>query len=60
MSEILLRQIAHIIRWCLEFIILWFLVLPETGFWTTFTLTMLTVGTEFFYFSPSDWKKNGS
>jgi len=33
-------------------------VLPETGVWTTFTLMMLTVGTEFFYFVPKDWKKN--
>jgi len=60
MTDQKLKRIAHCIRWILEFGILWFLVLPETGVWTTFTLMMLTVGTEFFWFVPADWKKNGS
>lgn len=54
-----LKQIAHFIRWSLELGILWLLVLPETGFWTSFTLTMLTLGTEWFWIDPKDWKKNG-
>jgi len=60
MTDKKLKQIGHFIRWSAELGILWLLVLPETGFWTTFVLTLLTVGTEWFYFIPKDWTKNGS
>jgi len=58
MTDKKVKQIVHFIRWSLELGILWFLVLPETGFWTTFTLMMLTAGSEVFWFVPSDWKRD--
>ena len=57
MTDKTLKQIGHGIRWGLEISILWFGVFPETGFWTAFTLTMLTLGTEWFWINPKDWKK---
>ena len=44
-----MRRTAHYIRWALEFVIIWGLVLPETGPWTAFTLTAMTVGIEWDY-----------
>ena len=43
------RRIAHYIRWALELIVLWGFVFPETGPWTAFTLTMMTIGIEWDY-----------
>lgn len=40
---------AHFVRWFLELLIIWLFVLPETGGWTCFVLTMMTVGIEFEY-----------
>jgi hypothetical protein len=58
MTDNTYKKIGHCIRWALELGILWIFVLPETGPWTTFVLTMLTVGTEWFYFTPKDWSKS--
>lgn len=43
------RKIGHYIRWMLELIVLWAFVFPETGPWTAFTLTMMTIGIEWDY-----------
>jgi len=50
-------QVAHLIRWALELVVIWSFVWPETGSWTAFTLTMITVGIEFDHFKPNDWRK---
>ena len=42
-------RIAHCIRWLLELIVIWAFVFPETGPWTGFALTMITIGLEFDY-----------
>ncbi len=42
-------RVAHYIRWVLELFVLWLFVYPETGPWTTFVLTMITIGLEFDY-----------
>ena len=44
------------IRWAGELLIIWALVLPETGPWTCFALTMITVGIEFDHFDSTDWR----
>ncbi len=55
MSDKRYRQIAHMIRWALEVIVLWLFVYVETGPWTAFALTMLTLGVEFDHFDKGDW-----
>jgi len=50
-----LKRSAHLIRWMFELAIIWFLVLPETGIWTGFVLTMITVGIEFDHIDLKDW-----
>jgi len=52
------KQVGHILRWVFELIILWAFVFPETGPWTAFTLTMITIGIEFDHFKPSDWRNS--
>ena len=49
------KQIAHLIRWALELVIIWALVLPETGFWTCVALMMITVGIEWDHLDKRDW-----
>jgi hypothetical protein len=49
------KQIGHMIRWALEIIIIWLFVYVETGGWTAFALTMLTLGVEFDHFNKDDW-----
>lgn len=51
------KQVGHIIRWSLEALIIWAFVLGETGPWTCFALTMITVGIEFDHFKISDWRE---
>lgn len=58
MKDVQYKRLGYFIRWVLELTVVWVFVLPETGPWTAFTLTMLTVGTEWFWFVPNDWKKN--
>lgn len=50
-------RFAHALRWSLELAFIWTLVLPETGFWTCFVLTLITVGIEFDHLDPRDWAK---
>lgn len=52
-----LKQIGHIIRWLLELIIIWLFAFPETGVWTAFVLTMITVGIEWDHIDLEGWKK---
>ena len=52
------KQIGHLIRWALELVIIWALVLPETGFWTCVALTMVTVGIEWDHIDFNDWRKS--
>ena len=51
------KGVAHLIRWALELVIIWALILPETGPWTCLALTMLTVGVEFDHLNLNDWRK---
>jgi len=53
-----LKRSAHFIRWGLELILIWFFVFPETGFWTGFVLTMITVGIEWDHIDFKDWSEN--
>ena len=46
MDDKKLKQIGHIIRWSLELLVIWLFALPETGAWTAFILTMMTIGIE--------------
>ena len=52
---------AHVIvtafRWVLSYVIIWHLVLPETGVWTALFLTLLTIGFEVICFKPDVWRK---
>jgi len=50
-----LRRIAHLIRWVLELIVIWFFAFPETGIWTGFVLTLITIGIEFDHIDLKDW-----
>ncbi len=50
------KQVGHMIRWALELMLVWAFVFPETGGWTCFALTMITVGIEFDHFNAEDWK----
>lgn len=50
-----LKRIAYFIRWGLELTFIWFLAVPETGIWTGFVLTMITVGIEFDHIDFKDW-----
>ncbi len=54
-AQLLTVRLAHIIRWVLEMLFVWGLVLPETGPWTCFVLTMITVGLEWEYFLRYGW-----
>ena len=49
------KQIAHMIRWALEVIVIWLFVYVETGFWTSFALTMITLGIEYDHLDRRDW-----
>ena len=49
---------SHLTRWCLWIILIWFLVYPETGFWTALTLILITAGIEIQYLNPRHWTKN--
>jgi len=51
------KMAGHIIRWFLELVVIWLFVLGETGPWTCFVLTMITVGIEFDHFKISDWRE---
>lgn len=57
MDDKKLKQIGHIIRWSLELIIIWWFALPETGVWTSFVLTMMTIGIEWDHTDWEVWKK---
>ncbi len=57
MDDKKLKQIGHIIRWSLELIVIWWLVLPETGVWTAITLTLITVGIEGNFFNIESRKQ---
>lgn len=50
-------RLAHGVRWSLELLIIWALVLPETGIWTATVLTLMTAGIEFDHLDPRDWAK---
>jgi len=52
------KQVGHMIRWAGEALIVWALVLPETGVWTCIVLTMITIGIEFDHFDANDWRKS--
>ena len=41
-----LVAIGVLIRWMLELLFVWVLVLPETGIWTCICLTLITMGIE--------------
>lgn len=49
---------AHFVRWATWTWIIWVLVLPETGFWTALTLTLITAGLEILCLDPRHWTKN--
>jgi hypothetical protein len=49
---------THFARWGLSIYLVWVLVLPETGFWTALTLTLLFAGVEVKYLDPRHWTKN--
>lgn len=49
---------THFTRWTLSIFLIWMLVLPETGFWTALTLTLITVGLEILCLDPRHWTKN--
>lgn len=57
MKNVTYKRIGHVIRWVLELLFLWFLVLPETGIWTSICLTLITVGIEWDHIVPGDWTK---
>lgn len=50
-------RIGHFLRWGLELLIIWTMVVGETGFWTAAVLTLITVGIEFDHLRPGDWAK---
>lgn len=50
-------RIAHFFRWVVELLIIWGLVVGETGIWTAVVLTLITVGIEFDHLRPRDWSK---
>ena len=50
------KQVGHLLRWAGELLIVWAFVLPETGPWTCFVLTMITIGIEFDHFNKDDWR----
>lgn len=56
MTDGIYKIAGYIIRWFLELLVIWAFVLPETGLWTCFALTMITVGIEFDHFNAEDWK----
>jgi hypothetical protein len=57
MNNEIYKMAGHIIRWFLELLVIWLFVFNETGAWTAFALTMITVGIEFDHFKISDWRK---
>jgi hypothetical protein len=57
MTDKQLKQIGHIIRWSLELAVIWLFALSETGVWTSFVLTMITVGIEWDHLDFEIWKK---
>ncbi len=57
MTDAQYKRLAHFIRWALELFVIWVFVLPETGGWTCFTLTMITVGIEWDHINLLDWRK---
>lgn len=50
-------RIAHFVRWVAELLIIWGLVIDETGVWTAVVLTLITAGIEFDHLRPRDWTK---
>ncbi len=57
MSDVSYKRAGYVIRWALELLIIWAFVLPETGGWTCFTLTMITIGIEWDHRDFSIWRK---
>jgi len=57
MTDEIYKRAGYIIRWFLELVVIWLFVFNETGPWTAFALTMITIGIEFDHFKPSDWRK---
>jgi hypothetical protein len=57
MDDKKLKQIGHIIRWSLELIVIWLFALPETGVWTAFVFTMITIGIEWDHIDLEVWRK---
>ena len=54
-----LTAISTVVRWVLELLFVWVLVLPETGTWTCIVLTLMTFGIECNFFLIQNIQKAG-